>query len=240
MTKTKIVALSALALVSFVSVSMAGNLSFVSSTDTLIKNCPNTIDIMMNTEGAETTVIEAVVSLNDQYDFNGFDATQGVLKTYTNPKKLTNGNYMKVLGTTASTAGFKGEGKFGTLTITPRADTVNLELFMKPKFNGADSNMFLADGSDALTSVGNKTFKALEGTCPVAPQVPADLQTSDDLPKTITTSDLGDILKEVTSKNEGIILPTTVKVPMYLIYIGIGLILAILVAVLMKKKNTNK
>ena len=78
---------------------------------------------------------------------------------------------------------------------------------MRDNYNGNDCNVFTSGADDILTSVNNKTFTVVKGTCPVPAQAAADLSTI--LPQSHSTADLGNTLKEITSKNEGISLSTT-------------------------------
>ncbi|NOZ43646.1 MAG: hypothetical protein GXP45_00455 [bacterium] len=62
-------------------------------------------------------------------------------------------------------------GKFGTLTITPHSDQINLEFYMVPGYEGEDSNLASNENGtmvDILDNVENKTIQTISGTCKLA------------------------------------------------------------------------
>lgn len=177
MKKSKILIVLGLAVSVMAGTTFAGKLAF-SGTDTMIKNCPTTIDIYVDTQGEEIGTAGVNIVLDDSFVVNRFESNEGVYRSYTSPKILTarkgsfeGKEFLRLLGTTSSPNGYQGEGVFGTITVTPTADKVNLDFYMIPDYDGEDSNLALdtdGDITDALTEVENKVFNVVDGECNVA------------------------------------------------------------------------
>lgn len=237
--KTKIMALGILSLMSVASFSSAATLSFVAPSDTLVEGCPTPIDIMVDTQDAEANSVDLVLNLhNDQFAYNNFNVDQWIFSTYTKPS-IIDGNHLHILWTTASPSSYKGIGKFWTLTITPKWTVLDLSFFMKPDFAGADSNVFDSSAKDVLTEVQNKTFTVVKGTCPVAAQAAQEPQPLKAPDLAVNQQQLPAALEKATLKNEGVVLPTSVEIPLYAIYIGIAVLLLVLIALILFRQKKN-
>lgn len=130
---------------------------------------------MLDTKGQQTTAMDLVLVGNkDQVDFNAFDGQGGMFRSYSAPRimdgETADTQEMYVLSTTSTRYGAVGEGKIGTVTITPKegAKTVSLMVKMTPNTDTSDSNVAVVDGDsvvDALDTVVNAEFKVVEGPC---------------------------------------------------------------------------
>jgi len=147
--------------------------------DTMIKGCPSQIDIYLDTSNKEVWTAGIDIFLDQKnFNINEFDSRQWVFRTYSKAKlfQARKWNYkwkdfIRILWTTSSSKGFKGLGKFGTLTITPHSDQINLEFYMVPGYEGEDSNLASNENGtmvDILDNVENKTIQTISGTCKLA------------------------------------------------------------------------
>ena len=150
-----------------------------SGADSMIKNCPSQVDIYIDSQEDDiSTAGVNIVLYEDQFIVNEFLSNQGVFRLYPEPKMFTaregdfaGKQFLRLIGSTSSANGYEGIGKFGTLTITPTADQVNLDFYMLPDFEGEDSNLVTdidGNSTDVLTSIENKVIQVKEGECKVA------------------------------------------------------------------------
>lgn len=157
----------------------AAKMSFVSPTDTMIAWCPNPVDIMLDTNGVETTAIDVRIIQEDNFVINDFNGEWWLFRSYTIPRlttiawwPLVGKKTIYILGSTFSRQGIKNKGKVWTVMVTPDKNTqrVNLNFYMIPNIDTDDSNVavFGPDGVyDALTNVENKSFTVVSWTCAI-------------------------------------------------------------------------
>ncbi len=105
---------------------------------------------------------------------------------------------MKFMGTTSSAKGYKGEGKFGSVTITSNSDSVDLNLYMVEDYAGDDSNLFVLNeegtSKDVLTSVKNISLKVIDGECPV--EALGEIDLSEPQAETVSAVAVEDVMDE--------------------------------------------
>lgn len=231
-------------------VTQAATLSFVSPTETLTKDCPAQIDVMINTEGEEVNSADFVLVTNDTFVLNEINTTDGVFRTYTQPTATTakegdfkGKNVVRLVATTASANGFNGDGKFLSLTITPTTDNVNLELYAIDGFAGDDTNLAVVkDGKakDALTKALPITYKVVEGSCTVAP---LEALTLEKAATTVMAEKIENVVEDTTNLNEENIFDTTQDQNFFeanWLYIAIGVVVLIVIILAIKPKKNGK
>ncbi len=230
----------------------AATLSFVSPTETLTKDCPVQIDVMINTEGQEVNSADFVLVQNDSFVLNEINTSNGVFRTYTQPTAATarEGEFkwekvVRLVATTAAPKGFNGDGKFLTLTITPKTDNVNLNLYAIKDYAGDDTNLSAMVGDkaeDILTNVKNipVSYKVVEGSCTVAP---LDAITLKETPTTVVAQEVENIVEDTTNLNEENIFDTTQTKNFFeenWLYLAIGVIVLIVIILAIKPKKKKK
>ena len=160
----------------------AATLSFNPNQGKLIVNCPQQVQILIDTQNQETTAIDVSVLANASgYTLNKFDYSGGLFKSYTAPKLVTlqdgqnkGKQGIHILASTLSRRGVNGSGLVGTLLITPlQKGELKLMFNYVPNSDGDDSNIAVIspDGqsaSDALKGVQNATLSVVDGACPDA------------------------------------------------------------------------
>jgi len=231
----------------------AATLSF-SGADTLIKNCPSQIDIMIDTQQEEINSAGVNFFANDSYILNKVETNEGVFRSYANPKKLTarsktfaGQEYRRILGTTSSRNGFKGNGIYASLIITPKSDTLILNFYAIPGSEWEDTNLVkVINGTtnDTLTEANSKTFTISKEECTVASL--EELITTEPKP-TVDTIEIEQVIEKTTETNIKNIFDRsqeTNRLKKNRLYALIGLTVVILLILLVssfkKKKNEEK
>jgi len=254
MKKTKIVMsimLLAGILLPALNVTNAGKLYFTSDSDTLIKNCPTEVKIMIDTEGDEVNSAGVNVILNDTFTVNKFSEEGGVFRDYVKARyydakkgEYKGQKFLNVVGTTSSANGFNGEGTFGTYTITAgNVDEVELGFYMIEDFNGEDSNLVMItdDGNkDVLTSAETKIFKVVEGECTV--EAMPEL-TEEDITTTVNAEDVEEKVEDiidVIDENVFDASQETTRLQTNWIYVAIALVALILILLIATKSKKDK
>jgi len=228
----------------------AGNLSFTSENDKLIKGCPAQIDIIIDTEWEEVNSVDLGIILNDGFTVNDFDTSEGVYRTYSQAKKMTakegdfNGKeFLSMLISTTSPNGYMGEGKLGTLTITPNTDEVTLSFYAVSDYDGQDTNlMVLEDGVsvDKLNKAESKTFKVIEGECTVTTLWEISLEEGE---KSIKAEEVKEMIEDTTDVIETNVFDTNqeqTRIESNWLYVAIAIILVIILLVVILKPKKKK
>lgn len=182
MTKTKnlikIVG-SLLAFGSMFAVSFWANLFFSPSSGTFTYNCPFTVDVMVDMEGADTTAMDLKLLLDpSRFTIMNFDGQGGLFRTYTKPKYITvkRGGYEGVdmvyvfLSTFTLPKWVEWAGRIWTLTIMPHewAREMPLGFYFIPGDKWEDSNIPIMSGKelvDGISSVQWAYYTFKEGAC---------------------------------------------------------------------------
>jgi len=254
MKKTKIGAMiMALAMASAVALPIvnAGNLSFSSESDTLIKGCPVQIDLNIDTQWEEVNSVDLGIMMNDGFTFNSFDIDDGVFRTYSNPKQAVarkgdfkGRNYLRVLATTASPNGYNGEGKLSSITITPTADEITLEFYAIPGHDWDDTNLMVMGEDkvvkDVLKEAQSKTFKVVEGECLVSALEEINLE---EVEFTVSAEEVEDLVIDTTDVNEeNVFDKTQIKtwVEINWMYLSGAALLLIIIIIIASRKKRKK
>lgn len=157
----------------------AAKLSFSPSSGTFIYNCPFTVDVMVDMEGADTTAMDLKLLLDpSRFSVMNFDGQGWLFRTYTKPKYVTvrRGDYVGIdmlyvfFSTFTPPIGVQWAGKIWTLTIMPHQWVWEMPLgfYYVPGDKGEDSNIPVMSGSelvDGIDGVGSAYFTFKEGVC---------------------------------------------------------------------------
>jgi len=253
MKKNKLLAgfmvLTMMGIIGFQAVS-AGTLSFATESDTVVKNCPVKVDIMIDTETEEVNSLDLGIVLNDTFEINDIDNSNGIMRTYSAPKTITarkgdfkDAEIMKILVSTSSPNGYIGKGKLLTLTITPKADNVDLQFYMIPGEEGEDSNLMVKKGDniiDVLSTVDNITLTAIEGECTATKLEP---MTFTEPETTVLAEEVVNIVEETTDVIKENIFDETQETNWLKenrLYVAIVIVAIILLLVVVSSKKKKK
>jgi hypothetical protein len=255
MKNTKIIGLGLLALASglVLGTAHASTLSFVSQVETLTKDCPTTVDVMIDTEGQEINSLDFVLLENDSFVLNQIKTDEGVFRTYTNPKdsvanegKYAGRNTVRLIATTASQNGFNGDGKLLSLVITPKSDNVKLELYDIAGYEGDDTNLVMVtednEAVDTLKAVDPAEYNAVEGECALAPMEKISLEKP---ATTVSAEEVTNIIEDTTQVNEENVFDASqeknfLQENWLYIAAGLAIIIIVLIVALKPKKEVNK
>jgi len=253
MNKKLILGLAALAFASaaLTQTTEAGSLSFSTESDTVVKNCPIQVDILIDTEWEEVNSLDLGIVLNDEFEINEVKTDEGVLRTYSQPNSMTAklGDFkgkeiLSMLASTTSPNWYNGAGKLLSLTITPKTNKLNLEFYMIPGNEGEDSNLMVKKGDkivDVLSTVNNKNITTTEGECNVEALEKMELT---EVETTVLSEEVEDTIADTTEINKDVIFDESQEVTLlqeYGLYIAVILIAIILILILItRKKKKNK
>jgi len=230
----------------------ASTLSFASTAETLTKDCPTTIDVMIDTEWEEINSLDFVLLPNDSYTLNEIKTDEGVFRTYTNPKESTANQgtskgekTIRMIATTASANGFNWDGKLLSLVITPTSDEVNLELYAEEGYEGDDTNLIMVTEDnkavDTLKSVTPAKYSTTEGECTLTTMEEITLEEPE---VSVVAGEVENIVEDTTAINEENIFDETQEknfLQENWRYLAGGLaIIVIILAIALKPKKTNK
>lgn len=251
MKTTKVLASALVLLMGTSALAQAGSLSFVSESESLTKDCPVKIDVMIDTEGEDVNSVDFALLKNDSFVLNEVDSTDGVFRTYTQPKeKVANEKdykgqeFVSLLATTASPNGFNGEGKFLTLTVTPTADMADLQIYMIPGGNGEDSNLAVKKGDDVvdvLSSAEPMSYTVVEGECNVAALEAINFEDTEE--PVVTAAVVEDVVEDTTDLNEANVFDETQEgsfLAQNWMYLAIAIVVVIIVLVVALKPKKKK
>lgn len=188
MNKTKMfisTLLIAMTSILFIGTSNAASISLVQSGQA-IKDCPMQVKIMIDTEGKEINSAGINIFLSDEFIINKFNAEQGIFREYIPAKKLksqssdyANKEYLRLIASSSSQNWYKGEGEFWILTITPKTNTLNLELYMVPWSEWEDSSLVIINddntANDILSKTNNLNISVIEWECNINQLTEIDL-----------------------------------------------------------------
>jgi len=230
----------------------ASTLSFSNESETLTKDCPTTIDVMVDTEWQEINSLDFVLLPNDSFVLNEIKTNEGVFRTYTNPKKSIANQWenkgketIRMIATTASKNGFNGDGKLLSLVITPKQDNVNLELYAIEWYEGDDTNLIMVtddnEAVDTLKKVTPVSYKVIEGQCTLATM---DEITIEKQEVSVVTEEVTNIVEDTTDVNEENVFDKTQEknfLQSNWIYLAGGLAIIIIILIIaLKPKETPK
>lgn len=231
----------------------ASTLTFTSEAETLTKDCPTTIDVMIDTEGEEINSLDFVLLTNDSFVLNDVKTDEGVFRTYTNPKKSVANQWeyegrdtVRMIATSASRNGFNGDGKLLSLIVTPKTNNVKLELYAVEGYEGDDTNLVMltedGDAVDTLKAVEAANYSAIEGECTLATMEEISLEETE---ITVMAEEVEDIAEDTSKINEENVFDESQEknfLQNNRVYLAIGLaiIIIILIAALKPKKDTKK
>jgi len=153
---------------------------FLEDKKTLIANCPNSINIMIDTEGITTNTVDVKLIKNQDYQISNLSYSGAVFGSYSKSlnAKIRQGKHkgssaLYILGTNPWIGNFNGKGKFASLSIIPQhTGSLKIDFYMIPNYNWDDSNISYIKWwkvLDALDKVINGNFQVTVGECPIIP-----------------------------------------------------------------------
>ncbi len=172
--------------------SFSAKLSLQPSGGVLIANCPNSIKIILDTEGTTTNTVDVKIIDNHEFTLHSISDTWAIFGSYTKSmqSKIRQWKYkwknaIYLLWTNPWIGRFNWKGIFTTLNIIPHPNTsgnVSINFYILPKQNADDSNVSVVQW-DKVIDVLNQTiwaqYTVITWTCPTVISWSVSIQESD-------------------------------------------------------------
>ncbi len=229
----------------------AWTISIVPEASTITKDCPVKVDVMMDTQWDEVNSVDFAILANDTYEINEVNTKDNVVfRTYWAIKsaiarewKFKWKKVFRLVATSASKKWYKWTWKLLTLTVTPKTDKLDLEIYMVKNSAWDDTNMAIVKdwkASDVLSDVKNLNVITTEWQCTVSKLAPLTLEE----PKTTVLSEkVKEVSQETTEVNKENTFDTMQKMELLKekwLYILIIIVAIVLLWVLFSKKKSKK
>jgi cysteine-rich repeat protein len=135
--------------------SAAGGAELSTSSADLVKGCPGTIDVQLNTNGASILAGDSTFSLTGDATIDSVSIGSALpMQTY----NQVNGKQVKLSGARfPNTGGFNGSGTYGTIHLTPGAGATSVSVAFSPDMV-IDNNVVNENIENVLSAVNGGTY----------------------------------------------------------------------------------
>lgn len=177
------------------------------ASDAFKEGCGNTVNIMVDTEGADSNAADAVLS----YDPNQIEVTAlsngSIYQTYLGHSYTGGAIRLSAFSVMSS---FNGNGKFASFVFKGKAGVTDANInFSFVPGSTTDSNVADLSSNDILSSVGNGSYTFSAGPCFPDSQPPQVVSTSPSAGETGVALD-SDVIVRITDNQAGVNLDTVV------------------------------